>query len=177
MEFEGKRVANLRHAFYGLRLALRGRIGLRSDLIDFEEPQRTFALAGQLTEDFIWNVFENLRTDTSFMGDWDRTKVGSELTELLSSGIDFSEGILSDEVLAGFEELKEMMQRLRNIGKDRVSPDSDSEYETNLYTSEDEQVVAEFNYSAMETLANLCFHAHTLSESRANQLYLAKEYV
>ena len=33
---ENKKVANVYHAFHGIKLALRGRIGLRADLIDYE---------------------------------------------------------------------------------------------------------------------------------------------
>jgi len=177
VEVEDRRVAGLHHAYYGLRLALRGRLGLRSDLIDFEEPRRSFALAGRLTEDFIWNVFEDIGKGTAFLGEWDRKKVGAELTELLSGDLDISGGIVAESVISGFEELKDVLQRMRNIGKERLDSDSVSETEKTLYDSEEEEVVAELNYSAVELLANICLHEHTLSESKMGQLYMAKEYV
>ncbi|UCD09149.1 MAG: AAA family ATPase, partial [Dehalococcoidales bacterium] len=54
VEIENKNIANLEHAFYGIRLSLRGRIGLRADLIDFEQPSKAFILADKLSEDFVW---------------------------------------------------------------------------------------------------------------------------
>jgi len=177
VEVENKLVANLRHAFYGLRLALRGRIGLRSDLIDFEEPRRTFALAGQLTDDFIWNVFENIKSDSSFLGEWDRRVVGAELTELLSGELDLSSGILAGEVLSGFPELNDLVQRMRTMGKEKTNSASANNSELNLYDSADDEVAGQLNFSALELLANNCLHNHTLSHSKMDQLFVPSEYV
>jgi len=177
VEMESKLVANLRHAFFGLRLALRGRIGLRSDLIDFEEPRRSFILAGQLTNDFLWNAIENIKLDSSFLGDWDKKAVGSELTELLSGELDLSSGLLAGEVVSGFFELNEMIQRLRTMGKEKINSSSVNDSETKIYDSRDDEVIGELNFSALELLANICLHDHTLSQSKMDQLFVASEYV
>jgi hypothetical protein len=177
VEIENKQVATIRHALYGLRLALRGRIGLRADLIDFEEPRRTFVMAGQLAEDFLWNAFANIVNDRGFLGEWDRKKAGLELTELTASGIDLSNGMLAESVLEGYEELSEMVHRMRKIGEEMPGSASSSELEANLYKTEDEEAIAALNYSALEMLANMCMHAKTISEARAKPLFIANEYV
>jgi hypothetical protein len=177
VEVESKQVANLRHAFSGLRLSLRGRIGLRSDLIDFEEPRKTFALADKLSEDFMWNVIETIRMDRTFLGEWDRQKVGAELTELLSGEIDLSSGELADSVVSAYDGLNEMVQRLKRIGQERLDSDASGSPEAKLYSGDETEAGAEFNYSALELLANICVRDHTLSESKTGQLFVAKEYV
>ncbi|MAE11458.1 MAG: AAA family ATPase [Dehalococcoidales bacterium] len=177
VEVESKQVANLRHAFSGLRLSLRGRIGLRSDLIDFEEPRKTFALADKLSEDFMWNVIETIRMDRAFLGEWDRQKVGAELTELLSGEIDLSSGELADSIVSAYDGLNEMVQRLKRIGQERLDSDASGSPEAKLYSGDETEAGAEFNYSALELLANICVRDHTLSESKTGQLFVAKEYV
>ncbi len=176
VEIENKQVANLRHAFYGLRLALRGRIGLRADLIDFEQPRKTFSLAGKLTEDFLWNVVEDIYDDPAFLGDWDRKIVGAELTRLLSGEVDLTAGSLSESAISDFSELKEIIQRMRRLGREKADLISTSESETKLYDSRATEIIEELNYSAVEVLANICVHAKTLSESKTNQLFIASEY-
>ena len=177
VELENKRVANLRHAFYGLRLALRGRLGLRADLIDFEEPRKSFQLIAELAEDFLWNVFENMRTDTTFIGDWDRKKVGAELADLLSSEADLSAGKISTSAISEATELKELLQRMRRAGNEKLSSTPVSEPDRKLYSSDATEIIEEFNYSAVEMLANICVHESTLGESKTGQLFIAREYV
>ncbi len=177
VEIENKQVANLRHAFYGLRLALRGRIGLRADLIDFEEPRKTFNLAGQLTEDFLWNVVEDVYDDPAFLGDWDRQKVGSELAGLLSGEVDLSTGRLAESAIPDSSELKEIIQRMKRLGRERTDSTSTGESEAKLYDSRETGIIEELNYSAVEMLANICVHAKILSDSRTRPLFVASEYV
>jgi len=160
-----------------LRLALRGRIGLRADLIDFEEPRKTFKLAGQLTEDFVWNVFEDIYDDPTFLGDWDRQKVGTELAGLLSGEVDLTTGRLTESAIPDSSELKEMLQRMRKLGKEKNGPTSAGESETDLYNNPEPEIIEELNYSAVEMLANICVHAKTLSDSKTSQLFVASEYV
>jgi Mg-chelatase subunit ChlI len=177
VEIEDKKVANLRHAFYGLRLALRGRIGLRADLIDFEEPRKTFTLADKLADDFLWNAFENICNDTNFLGNWDRKKVGDELSRLLSGEVDLTTGRLPGSAISDFVTLKDVIDLMRLKGKERVDLSSTGESEATLYYSGKTEIVEEFNYSAIELLANICIHAKVLSELRTKQIFVASEYV
>ncbi len=177
VEIENKKVANLRHAFYGLRLALRGRIGLRADLVDFEEPRKSFTLADRLADDFLWNAFENICNDSAFLGDWDRKKVSEELGTLLSGEVDLAAGRLPDSAISGFSTIKGMIQSMRVKGKEKTESNFTGESEAKLYNSNEAEIIDEFNYSAIELLANICIHAKVLSELRTKQLFVASEYV
>ncbi|MEE8418845.1 MAG: AAA family ATPase [Dehalococcoidales bacterium] len=177
VELESRRVANLRQAFYGLRLSLRGRIGLRADLVDFEEPRKSFNLAGSLVEDFLWNVVENIRKGPDFLGEWDRKKVGAELAEILSGRTDLSDGRLDEAVISGTTGLKELVQRMRNMAGEKTDLATAHDSEKKMYSSRDAQVIEEFNYSAAELLANICVHDGTLGESRASKFFIASQYV
>jgi MoxR-like ATPase len=166
-EIDNCRVANLRQAFYGLRLALRGRLGLRADLVDFEQPRKSIDLAEKLAEDFLWNAIESLRRDPVFLGGGNSQKVGDQLARLLSTNPDLPQGRLPGNVLADFDELKGLPERLLKCGMDS---------ESQLYHSSDTQTVEEYNYSAIEMLANICVHEKTLSESKTGRLFIAREY-
>jgi Mg-chelatase subunit ChlI len=176
-EIENRKVANLRHALSGLQLALRGRIGLRADLIDFEEPRKAFVLADKLTEDFMWNVFENIRQGPSFLGDWDKQTVGSELIELLSENIDLSEGRLPKSAISGANGLKELINRMIQMGGEYDEQTGSGNQSVNLYDSKDIEVMEELNYSALEMIANICVHEKIVSEMKIKQLFFASEYV
>ena len=52
-----------------------------------------------------------------------------------------------------------------------------AQYDLKLYESTDEDVISEMNYSAVETLGNICVHAKTLSDSQLSQMFYASEYV
>ena len=177
VEIENKKVASLCHAFYGLRLALRGRVGLRADLIDFEQPRKAFTLTDKLADDFLWNAFENICNDSAFLGDWDRKKVSEELLRLLSGEVDLTTGRLPDSSFSDFDAIKEMIQLMRIKGREKTDLTTTGESEVKLYYTDEAEVIEEFNYSAIELLANICIHAKVLSELRTKQLFVASEYV
>ncbi len=178
IEMENKNVANLRHAFYGLRLALRGRIGLRADLIDFEEPGKTIKLAEQLTQDFLWNALENTCRNSAFLGEWDKKEIGNEIAAFLSNGPDLAAGRLPESNLSGFRELMDMIHKMKITGREKAGSTSRDGPEAGLYESRDVQVDEELNFSALEMLANICIHAKTLGEQKVKpQMFVPNEYV
>ncbi len=59
-EMEGRTVATLNDAFLGLRLALRGRIGLMPDYIDFDNPEKTIKQTDQVAEDMLRDVINDV---------------------------------------------------------------------------------------------------------------------
>jgi MoxR-like ATPase len=176
VEMENRQVTNLRHAYYGLRLALRARIGLRSDLIDFDNPKKTFILGDQLTEDFIWNVLEDMRSQAGMLDNCDRQKLGSELSVLLASEIDFTRGRVPSVLISNYDEMRKAMQWLRQVAGNRVNQTLISEPEKKLYDNDDIEVTEEYNYSALELLANICVHERTLDQLEASRVFIAHRF-
>ena len=177
VEMENRRVANLRHAYYGLRLAMRARVGLRADLIDFDNPKKTFILGDQLTQDFIWNVFESMRSEDGLLGNTNRQKLGSELDLLLSSSeVDLSHGRVPSALIAQYDEVKKVVQWMKQAAEDKVNQTLVSKPERKLYNSDDIEVTEECNYSALEVLANLSVHEETLDELKANRFFIARKF-
>jgi MoxR-like ATPase len=157
VELENRKVANLKDAYQGLKLALRGRIGLRADLIDFEKPGEGFGKTDQVTEDLLWNALENL----DFHYDTDQEKLTGEITSLFSNGLKD----VTDK-LQRYQELNSLIEQMKKMGQEKVTDDL-NETEKKLFCSPDKadrEVLAEYNYSALETLVNLAWHKRMIKE-------------
>ena len=177
VEMDNRQVASLRHAYYGLRLALRARAGLRADLIDFDNPRQTFVMGDQLTEDFMWNVFEDLRHQPSWTGIFNRNKLGAELSWLLNTPVaGLSSGRLPSLIVSQNDELSKAISNMSQVAVNMINQDLISEPERKLYENEEPETVAERNYSALEVLANLCLHEGTLNEVRDGAVFLARKF-
>jgi MoxR-like ATPase len=176
VEMETRQVANLRHAFYGIRLALRGRIGLRADLIDFEQPRKAFVMADKLSEDFLWNAFENLRHEPSFMGEWDRKLAAAELESLLVHDARLSTDMLPDDALSDLPVLREVITRMKKQGAEQDSLELHGKPVAEIYSGSDPEITEELNYSAIEMLASILVHEKVISEMKLKQLFFAGEY-
>ena len=177
VEMENKRVASVRHAYYGLRLALSARVGLRADLIDFDNPKKAFILGYQLTEDFVRNAFEDMRNQAELLGNCNRRKLGAELSFLLPiSQEHVTSGRLPPALISDFTELKKAVQWLRQAAGERVNQALVGEPEMKLYDSNETEVVEELNYSALEMLANLCVLEGSLDEANAGRVFIAHKF-
>ena len=177
VEMENKRIANLRHAYYGLRLALRGRIGLRTDIIDFDNPEKTFALGDELAADFMWNVFENMRSEPGLLGDCDGQKLGAELGVLFSSGeLDPACDRLPWAVVSRHDELTKAVRWMRNVTQDKVNEALLGEPERKLYDDDQADIAEEYNYCALEMLANISVHDGTLEESKTGPSFIPRKF-
>ena len=134
-------------------------------------------MADKLSEDFLWNAFENVAQEKSFMGDWDRKVVSEELLSLLSSGIDLSTGILAESVVSGFPELYELMNRMKIRGMEEDITVLPGVSGPELYNSDDEKTMTELNYSALEMISGILVHEKIISEMKLKNLFFAGEYV
>ena len=79
-EMARRRVTMLRDVTAGLKLALRGRVQLRQDLVDFENPRETIRKIDELSEDLVRNALLDLGNEVS--GGWDREQMEKEVAAL-----------------------------------------------------------------------------------------------
>jgi len=176
VELENCKVANLRHAYYGLRLALRGRVELRADLIDFDNPRKSFKLVDELVADFMWNVFEDMRGSDQLLGNNNKEKLGSELDLLLTSEVDLTSRRLPWAAISGYEELVRTIGWMKEANQGKLNQSTTNELQKKLYDNTDLEAMDEANYSALEMLVNLCLHEGVLDESRAGRIFIPHKY-
>lgn len=173
-ELENVPVASLRHAYYGLRLALRGRIGLRAEQIDFDNPKKTFKLGEQLAEDFLWNALEDLAMGDSVL-ESDGGKLAAELEGLLSSvKAPFQ---ITGEALRCYEALWQAVERMSRMWSQKLKTPLLTERERSFYTHLPGEDSSHYYYSAVEILANLALHKSLVEESSLRGLFVPRRYV
>jgi len=157
LELEGRSVGNLRDALTGLRLSLRGRVGLRADLVDFENPRETLRKTDEVIEDLLWNALE----DYDLPLDVERERFRNETVSLLSERLD---GV--SQRIGRFKELSKLVETLKKMEESR----SGGELGRLLRTKGAEVVLDGLVYSAVETIMNVAVHRRlidpTLLEGR-----------
>jgi len=175
-ELERKKIACLKHAYYGLRLALRGRIGLRPDLVDFENPKRTFNLCDTLAEDFLWNILENMAQEQFLLRECNREKLSAELNNFFMEE-QLPEGRLPKEMLSKYPEIERVISWMKNCAAERVNQNLLNEMEKRVFLSpEDTDFVEEYNFSAFEILVNVAVHSRLINEAMTKGIYIPKKF-
>jgi hypothetical protein len=85
-EMESRTVATLNDAFLGLRLALRGRIGLVPDYIDFDNPEKTLKQTDQVAEDMLRDVINDVSRKLFQEVDFNQERLVQEISSTYGKG-------------------------------------------------------------------------------------------
>lgn len=177
VEMRSGSVANLRDACQGLKLALRGRVGLRPEFIDFEDPRKSFERTDAVVEDMMREVMKRMATEI-YRGVYrelnrDKEKLANEISSLLSSGT----GNLTEK-LSQYPELKRVVDWMKRVAPERVDGELLGDKEKGLYCNPDgvKKVVLEgYNYSALEMAVNVAVYRGIVDESTVKGEFFVPE--
>jgi Mg-chelatase subunit ChlI len=145
VEMDGRRVANLKDARDGLCLALRGRIRIRSDLIDLRDPKGSFERTDMIVEDMLRHATRS---------------IGDDLFEVFSKFLDLKElGEEMDSVLSGSDwgqELNRAINWICDVAPEKVNDSllNDLEYRLYHHMESDQSILEEYRRSGLEILIN-----------------------
>ena len=169
-EMAKRRVAMLRDVTAGLKLALRGRVQLRQDLVDFENPGETIRKIDELSEDFVRNGLYDLGNEVS--GGWDRENMEKEVTGLIGLPREGRPRFMRDSAF-----LKERLQEIENRGKERFMLDAFvADNEDMLREVErSPEVQEEYLMSASEFIVNICAGKKWVYVQEGADVYMPKE--
>lgn len=159
VELERKNIANLKDLAEGLKLALRGRVALRTDLVDFERPKESFVKTDEVVEDLLWSSLEDF---THEWPQWDGEKLAREIDTLLSRPLENLGQQLQD-----LEELNQAIRSLQEQGKERADGDLLNGLEKKLLYQMEGLTPGEreeYLRSALELLINIAIHKGIISE-------------
>lgn len=159
IELENRRIATMKDAYYGMRLALRGRIGLDPEFLDFSEPQKAFKRTDRLVEDLMWNALEDFGVE--LFEDGNREKVAEEIKSVLSNGTREIGVILAEHKL-----LAELVDKMKRASAAKMSPELLNDAERALVHQPDRldaSMANEYSYSAMEMVINIALHKQIVS--------------
>ena len=161
-EMEGRHVANIEDACIGLKLALRGRIKIRADLIGFgENPKDSFMRSDKIIEDLARYVIRKMGEEIE-IGE----EVGKEISSLLSDG-DLNN-------FSKHKNLKNMVDQMCKMDSEKAHEEIINDTEKALFYKPDKVdgvISSEYYQSAVELIINMGIHKGLVEES------IAKEYV
>ncbi|MDO8786180.1 MAG: ATP-binding protein, partial [Syntrophales bacterium] len=158
-ELENRNIAYLQDVVAGLKLALRGRIELKPDLIDFENPGESFKRTDEVSEDLLWNAFENLTP--SLLADCDREKLARDIRLICSSEIIDLTCKLQD-----YGELNRVIRKMEMMGKEKVKGELLNDREREIFMdpeAADRETLEQYNYSAFEVVLNAALHSKLIA--------------
>ncbi len=168
VEMGNREVASLKDACDGLRLALRGRIGLSPEYLDLEEPRKSFRRSDRLVEDLLWNAVEDLAP--SILEGSDSEKLAQELSHIPS----FEKEVITHR-LQEYSQLREVVDRMKKAAADKADNLRLSETERRLALSPDslgEKTQQEYTFSALEVVINAAIHRRIIPESVGKQIFV-----
>jgi hypothetical protein len=144
---------------------LRGRIRLRADLLDFENPRESFRKTDRVTEDLLWNAIENF----DFNFEVERRKFQEDIVGILASGL-----YETTEKLTSYEELNRAVEQMRNAAREKSSGNLNNA-EKELYNHPEKaskKAIEEYNRSAVETIINVAWHRNLIDSTVAGRIFL-----
>jgi magnesium chelatase subunit I len=166
-ELDNRKVATLTDACLGLRLAMRGRIRLRADLNDFDNPQESIRRTDRVTDDLLWNAFENF--DLGFAVELGQFR--DDISELVYTGLDNI-----TEKLPKYPELNRAVDNMRKAAREAAS-DHVNPAEKEIFMHPDrsgKQLLEEYNRSAVDILVNIAWHKKLLEDSVLQQTFIPR---
>lgn len=159
VELGNRNLATLQDAADGLKLALRGRIGLRADLIDFDKPEESFGKADQVAEDLLWNSLEDFSKEFPA---YEAEPLVQEIEAIFADGTNH----LSDR-LKNSPELSRAVNWLKEVGRGRMNGDLLNPLEQRMTYQPEKlkgDISEEYHRVAFETVVNIALHRGTLGD-------------
>lgn len=169
-EMRQKIVPNLRDVADGLRLALRGRIQLRQDLIDFDNPKETMRRVDELSEDLVRNGLFDLSGEISW--DWKREDVVGEVEAMLMLPL-----AQWGDFMRRSSVLKERLSEVENMGRATYAFGEATPDEEDLFRAIDRRpdVREEYLQAAAELFVNVCVSKKWIYPQERDDLYVPRE--
>jgi len=169
-EMGKRRVTRLQDVGDGLKLALRGRVQLRQDLVDFENPRETIRKVDELSEDLVRNGLIDLGNEIAY--GWDRGVIEGEVRAMIGTARPGWPGFIRNSVV-----LQERLGEIENMGRERfrlekvVAGDEDVLHEGQRSPG----VQEEYLMSAAEFILNLCIGRKWIPAAEAEDVYVPRE--
>jgi hypothetical protein len=146
---ERRHVPRLTDLGKGLRLALRGRVQLRQDLVDFENPRETMRKVDEVSEDLLRNALLDLSNEITV--GWRKEDLMKEAESMVALPPGQWAAFLRTSTV-----LQDRLSELENRGRDKYRMNGGDEDEVAKAVSGNDAVREEYLMSAAEFFANVC---------------------
>lgn len=154
-ELQNRQVANLQDLSDGLKLALRGRIGLSVHLVDFDSIENNISKTDELSEDLLWNALEDLASQFEM----EDGRIGTELEALFCGKVD-------NLSLGKFPAVAALIKTFKSTGLEKVSDHYNKEEKKLIFQfdSASKKVRKEYEISALDIITNIAWHKGIINE-------------
>ena len=154
VEIRNGYVANLQDALKGLKLALRGRIKLRSDLLYLgQKPEESLKKIDEYVEDVMWHAMTSV-ANSIYESIGEKEKIGEELKSLFST-----DSVKLAEKLLEYPELNKVIryiERIENWELNNTIEYNQTEKNLIYYPDKtDPKILEEYHFSAVELVSNI----------------------
>jgi Mg-chelatase subunit ChlI len=169
-EMKGRRVPRLEDIGKGLKLTLRGRVQLRQDLIDFDNPRETMRKIDELSEDLIRQALVDLGNEITY--GWRKEDVVRELEGMISLPPEGWAGYLRESAV-----LREKLEQIEHMGRERYHVDAIVGDEQNVLkeVEKSEDIRQEYLHSAAEFIVNLCVSRKWIYLQDVDDVFIPRE--
>ncbi|HVN23092.1 MAG TPA: AAA family ATPase [Syntrophorhabdales bacterium] len=169
-EMERRRVPRLLDVSKGLRLALRGRVQLRQDLVDFENPRETMRRVDEISDDLLRNALLDLSNEVT--AGWKKEDVMKEAEAMVA--------LAPKQWPVFFQQssvLRERLTELENRGKEKYGVDGSGESGEELLKAinKDATTKEEYFSSTAEFFANVCAVKKWIYLQDVEEIFMPKE--
>jgi MoxR-like ATPase len=149
-EMERRCVPRLVDVSKGLKLALRGRVQLRQDLVDFENPRETMRKVDEISDDLLRNALLDLSNEITV--GWKKEELVKEAEAMTALPPVQWAGFLQGSAV-----LQEKLVELENRGKEKYGVDGEGERSEEILKTlkNDNRGREEYLLSAAEFFANI----------------------
>ena len=165
VELENRQVANLTDVAHALKLALRSRVGLRADLVDFESAKNSLERCDELAEYLLCRAL----ADLDFQWEASNHRLAAELNSLLTEGT----GDLVSR-LPEYPELNKVIGQMRRIAREKATDDLNA-MELDLALRPEtlgHGLLQEYDRCALETICNLAWHRNLIGDAVRERLFV-----
>jgi len=174
VEMEGRNVATLWDAFLGLRLALRGRIGLLPDFIDFDNPEKTIKKTDQVIEDMLRDILSEVSIEIFREVEFQKDRLVKEIISVYRKG---EEGILPADLYSSVE-LGKLIDWMIKSWQSKLPYDYCNQRERDIFDQKDEieeSVKEEYIRSAVDFItAGAVVRGLVKDESLSRSVFVPK---
>ncbi len=169
-EMRSGHVTRLGDVGKGLRLALRGRVQLRQDLIDFDSAKETIRRIDELSEDLVRNALIDLGNEIG--ANWKREELGGPLEMMI--GLPPASW---PAFIQGSPVLREKLLEMERMGREKYALDRVVAEDQDMLreVERDRSVRDEYFLAAGECIANICAQRKWIYLQDSDDLYVPKE--
>lgn len=166
----GGTITNIEDAAHGIKLSLRGRIHLRQDLVDIDDPGETFRRVDELSQDLLRTAIFLMAQE--LVPSWNLPDTSQEIKKIIGLSRDEWPGYIAQNAPAIRDIIGQWEMAGTQAGSGVNYPD---DVTIMSLAGQSEQIRNEYLKTCTEFIANMLMASNSLPAEGINDLYIPRE--